>query len=260
MALYRVFPLSQRAQILIIRRFYCVCQFSARVNSYFQLLTYHYIARATLVVDATKCGNLARFINHSFDVSKFDKIWPKNSKISRNFFSFFSLIVMLKSLPLTARRKLSFTLNNPLRTEKKLLMTTNSQLKTKNSVSMRNGKLPKISQLEEKGKNLAQNLAMSKSCLFFYNITIVAFWFLSARRAFLCFLFSPPPVICEIFPLCPFSWVFFFPLLLRALPLKNLRFFWVTMSSLELLWVPLSSLEFPRVPLSFLEFPWIAKR
>ena len=44
---------------------------------------------------------------------------------------FFSQIVMLKSLPLTARRRLSFTPNNPLPTEKKSLMTTNSRLKTK---------------------------------------------------------------------------------------------------------------------------------
>ena len=67
--------------------------------------------------------------------------------------------------------------------------------------------------------------------------------FLSAHRALLCFLFSP--VICEIFPLCPFSWVFFLPLLLRALSLKNLRFTWLFSSSLEFPWVPLSSLEFP---------------
>ena len=44
----RVFPLSDWAKILIIRRFHHACRFAARENIYFQLLTYHYIARATL--------------------------------------------------------------------------------------------------------------------------------------------------------------------------------------------------------------------
>ena len=48
MALHRFFPLFDWTQILIIRRFHYACRFSARVNSHFQLLTYQYIARATL--------------------------------------------------------------------------------------------------------------------------------------------------------------------------------------------------------------------
>ena len=78
------------------------------------------------------------------------------------------------------------------------------------------------------------------------------FWFLSARRALLCFLFScssSSSNVCEILPLCPFSWVFFLPLLLRALPL----------SSLEFPRVPSGSLEFPQVPTSSIEFPWVVK-
>ena len=50
MALDRFFPLSDWTQILIIRRFHHACRFPARVKSYFQLLTYHYIVRATLIL------------------------------------------------------------------------------------------------------------------------------------------------------------------------------------------------------------------
>ena len=120
------------------------------------------------VVDATKCGNLARFINHSCDVSifqKFEKIWSKNFT---NFFSFFSLIVMLKSLPLTARRKLSFTPNNPLPTEKKSLMTTNSRLKTKKFCASAQRKIAENISIRRKFGHF-------KIMLVFYNITIVAF-------------------------------------------------------------------------------------
>ena len=48
MAMDWVFPLSDWAKILIIRRFHHACRFPARVNWHFQLLTHHYIARATL--------------------------------------------------------------------------------------------------------------------------------------------------------------------------------------------------------------------
>ena len=118
-------------------------------------------------MDATKCGNLARFINHSFDVSKFDKIWPKNSKISRNFFSFFSLIVMLKSLPLTARRRLSFTPNNPLPTEKKSLMTTNSRLKTKKFCACAQRKIAENISIRRKRKKFGPKFGHFKIMLVF---------------------------------------------------------------------------------------------
>ena len=49
MAVGRLKYLSERAKILIIRRFHHACRFAARVKSYFQLLTYHYIVRATLI-------------------------------------------------------------------------------------------------------------------------------------------------------------------------------------------------------------------
>ena len=62
MALYRVFPLSQRAQILIIRRFHCACRFPARADMNFTLLTYHFIARATLL----KTGRIAREITGTY--------------------------------------------------------------------------------------------------------------------------------------------------------------------------------------------------
>ena len=101
------------------------------------------------------------------------------------------------------------------------------------------------------------------------------FWlFLSARRALLCFLFScSSSNVCEISQLCPFSWVFFLPSLLRALPkvpsssLKfpcvpscSLLFPRVPSSSLGFYgfkWVQVSSLEFPWVLLSSLEFSWV---
>ena len=53
-----VFPLSDWAEILIIRRFYHACRFAARVNWHFQLLTYHYIGWATLVLnrEIVLCG------------------------------------------------------------------------------------------------------------------------------------------------------------------------------------------------------------
>ena len=48
MALDRFFPLSDFDKILTIRRFHCASRFAARKKLNFKLLTYHYIARATL--------------------------------------------------------------------------------------------------------------------------------------------------------------------------------------------------------------------
>ena len=48
MALHRFFPLSNFDKILTIWRFFCAGQFAARKKLDFKLLTYHYIARATL--------------------------------------------------------------------------------------------------------------------------------------------------------------------------------------------------------------------
>ena len=84
------------------------------------------------IVDATKCGNLARFINHSCDVSFF-KIDLSLKRYLMNFLFFYSPIVTPKSLQLTEKAKLSFILNNRLPMAKKLLMTTNSLLKMKKS-------------------------------------------------------------------------------------------------------------------------------
>ena len=44
-----VFPLSDWAKILIIRRFHCARRFATRTKSNFKILTHHYIARATLI-------------------------------------------------------------------------------------------------------------------------------------------------------------------------------------------------------------------
>ena len=45
--------MSDWAKILIIRRFHRARRFAARAKSNFQLLTHHYIARATLVMKVT---------------------------------------------------------------------------------------------------------------------------------------------------------------------------------------------------------------
>ena len=86
------------------------------------------------------------------------------------FYIFFSLIVTLKLLPMTARRKLSFTPNNPLPTEKKLLMTTNSRSKTKKFCASAQRKIAENISIRRKFGHF-------KIMLVFYIITIVAFWF-----------------------------------------------------------------------------------
>ena len=82
--------------------------------------------------------------------------WVPNFDFTNFFLFFFSLIVMLKSLPLTARRKLSFTPNNPLRTEKKSLMTTNSRSKTKKFCASAPRKIAENISIRRKTENLAK--------------------------------------------------------------------------------------------------------
>ena len=79
MALDRFFPLSDWTQILIIRRFHHACRFPARVNSYFQLLTYHYIARATLI--DCEISNFIKYIDFIYKES----IWPQRMDLIEDF-------------------------------------------------------------------------------------------------------------------------------------------------------------------------------
>lgn len=80
------------------------------------------------IIDATKCGNLARFINHSCNVSFafFIVIWAQIAKsISR-----YSRIAMLRSLPSNRKRRLSYIRSNRLELTRRSRTTTNFRWRT----------------------------------------------------------------------------------------------------------------------------------
>ena len=92
MALYRFFPLSDWTQIFIIRRFHHACRFPARANWHFQLLTYHYIARVTLVCSVgsktrTNFSNPSPLLASIHLLNKFDSDNVNNSNLKYALFS-----------------------------------------------------------------------------------------------------------------------------------------------------------------------------